>query len=165
MNEWKRIISDRKRLMAILCIPLLCLALFFYQKCDGDFGTLLTDAEEYRELLKTYTGSTPAQIVEAYSENWSLTDEEQRLLTQAEHLQDYKEYFEKSFLFSGVFMLLPAAAYYFGADGLAFLTPASFLADCSPIFYGTNTIPGFAIWMLVSVLMLLMAKRNWCKTA
>lgn len=95
MNEWKRIISDRKRLMAILCIPLLCLALFFYQKCDGDFGTLLTDAEEYRELLKTYTGSTPAQIVEAYSENWSLTDEEQRLLTQAEHLQDYKEYLEQ----------------------------------------------------------------------
>lgn len=43
MNEWKRIISDRKRLMAILCIPLLCLALFFFQKCDGDFGTLLTD--------------------------------------------------------------------------------------------------------------------------
>lgn len=95
MNEWKRIISDRKRLMAILCIPLLCLALFFYQKCDGDFGTLLTDAEEYRELLETYSGSTPAQIVEAYSENWSLTDEEQRLLTQAEHLLDYKEYLER----------------------------------------------------------------------
>ena len=95
MNEWKRIISDRKRLMAILCIPLLCLVLFFYQKCDGDFGTLLTDAEEYRELLETYSSSTPAQIVEAYAGNWSLSDEEQRLLTQAEHLLDYEEYLER----------------------------------------------------------------------
>ena len=95
MNEWKRIISDRKRLMAILCIPLLCLALFFNQKCDGDFGTLLTDAEEYRELLEIYSGCTPAQIVEAYAGNWSLTDEEQRLLTQAEHLRDYEEYLHR----------------------------------------------------------------------
>ncbi len=95
MNEWKRIISDRKRLIAILCIPLLCLALYFYQKCDGDFGTLLTDAEEYRELLEAYSGSTPEQIVEAFSDNWSLTDEEQRLLTQAEHLRDYEEYLER----------------------------------------------------------------------
>lgn len=95
MNEWKRILSDRKRLIIFLCLPLLCLALFFYQKCDGDFGTLLTDAEEYRELLEAYSGSTPAQIVEAYSGNWSLTDEEQRLLTQAEHLQSYEEYLER----------------------------------------------------------------------
>ena len=95
MNEWKRIISDRKRLAAFLCIPLLCLALFFYQKCDGDFGTLLTDAEEYRELLEAYSRSTPAQIVEAHSENWSLTGEEQRLLSQAEHLRDYAEYLER----------------------------------------------------------------------
>ena len=95
MNEWKRIISDKKRLIAIWCIPLLCLALFFYQKCDGKFGTLLSDAEEYRELLNVYSGSTPAQIVEAYSENWSLTDEEQRLLTQAEHLSSYEEYLKR----------------------------------------------------------------------
>ena len=95
MNEWKRIVSDRKRLAAFLCIPLLCLALFFYQKCGGDFGTLLTDAEEYRELLEAYSDSTPAQIIEAYSENWSLTEEEQRLLSQAEHLRDYAEYLER----------------------------------------------------------------------
>lgn len=73
--------------------------------------------------------------------------------------------FEKAFLFSGVFILLPAAAYYFGADGLAFLTPASFLADSSPIFYGTNTIPVLAVWMVLSVSALIAAKRNWCKTA
>ena len=95
MNEWKRILSDRKRLTIILCLPLLCLALFFYQKCDGNFSTLLADANEYRELLEVHSQSTPAQIVDTFSENWSLTDEEQRLLTQAEHLQSYEDYLEQ----------------------------------------------------------------------
>ena len=72
--------------------------------------------------------------------------------------------FEKAFLFSGLLLLIPAAAYYFGADALAFLTPASFLADSSPIFYGTDTIPLFAGWMVFSILALLSAKRRWCRT-
>lgn len=95
MNEWKRIISDRKRLMAMLCIPLLCLALFFYQKCNGDFGALLTDAREYRELLDTCSDSTTEQIVETYSQKWMLSQEEQRLLEQAEHLRDYGPFLER----------------------------------------------------------------------
>lgn len=72
--------------------------------------------------------------------------------------------FEKAFLLSGLLLLIPAAAYYFGADALAFLTPASFLADSSPIFYGTDTIPLFAGWMVFSILALLSAKRRWCRT-
>lgn len=69
--------------------------------------------------------------------------------------------FEKAFLYSGVFVLLPAAAYYFGADALSFVTPASFLSDSSPIFYGNNTIPAFVVWMIASVVALIVAKRNW----
>ena len=95
MNEWKRIISDRRRRIAILCIPILCLALFFYQKCDGDFGALITDAQENRALLETYGNSTPGEIVEALSEKWSLTDNEQRLLTQAEHLRRLGDYLDQ----------------------------------------------------------------------
>ena len=95
MNEWKRIISDRKRLAVFLFLPFLCLALFFYQKCDGDFSTLLKDSKEYRELLKEHSQNTPAQIVDEFSENWSLTDEEQRLLTQTKHLLSYEEYLER----------------------------------------------------------------------
>lgn len=95
MNEWKRIFSDPKRRTAILCIPIVCLALFFYQKCDGDFGSLVADARDYRDLLEAYSGSTPAQIVEAFSDNWSLTENEQRLLTQAEHLRDYAAYLDQ----------------------------------------------------------------------
>ncbi len=95
MNEWKRILSDGRRRTAILCIPLLCLFLFFYQKCDGDFTALLTDAEEYRQLLETYEDSTPAEIAEVYTNTWSRTDNEQRLVTQAEHQRDYAAYLER----------------------------------------------------------------------
>ena len=73
--------------------------------------------------------------------------------------------FEKAFLFSGLFMLLPAAAYYFGVDTLEFLTPASFLADSSPIFYGTSSISAFIGWMALSLAALFIANRNWCRTA
>ena len=69
--------------------------------------------------------------------------------------------FEKTFLLSGLFLLLPAAAYYFGADSLAFLTPASFLADNSPVFYGVNTVPAFVGWFVSAIAALHVAKRDW----
>lgn len=95
MNEWKRIFSDRRRHLAILCIPILCLFLFFYQKCDGNFPALITDAQEYRELLDTYSDCTPAEIVEAFPDPWSITENEHRLLAQAEHLRSYGAYLDR----------------------------------------------------------------------
>lgn len=95
MNEWKRIFSDRKRRLALLCIPILCLFLFFYQKCDGNFPALITEAQEYRELLAAYSDCTPAEIVEAFPDPWSITENEQRLLEQAEHLRDYGAYLDR----------------------------------------------------------------------
>lgn len=95
MNEWKRIFSDPRRRLAMLCIPLLCLFLFFYQKCGGDFPALITDAREYRELLAEYADSAPAEIVEAFPDPWSITENEQRLLAQAEHLRDYGAYLDR----------------------------------------------------------------------
>ena len=95
MNEWKRILSDRRRRMAMVSIPILCLFLFFYQKCSGDFSTLATDAQEYRQLLEQYRYDSPTEIVEAYNDHWSLTREEERLLAQAEHLQNYEEYLKR----------------------------------------------------------------------
>ena len=95
MNEWNRILSDRRRRIAILCIPILCLFLFFYQKCDGNFRALATDSEDYRELLETYSGSTPAEIAESFPERWVLEKNEMRLLTQAEHLRDYPNYLNR----------------------------------------------------------------------
>lgn len=95
MNEWRRIFSDRKRRLAILCIPILCLFLFFYQKCDGNFPALITDGQDYRELLATYAHTTPEEVVEAFPDPWSATENEQRLLAQAEHLRSYGDYLDR----------------------------------------------------------------------
>lgn len=73
--------------------------------------------------------------------------------------------FEKAFLLSGLALLIPAAAYYFGADALAFVTPSSLLADKSPFLFGPDAIPLFAVWMLLSLLALFSAKRAWCRTS
>lgn len=95
MNEWKRIFSDRKRRITVLCIPFLCLCLFFYQKCDGNFPALITDAQEHRELLAAYSGCTPGEIVEDFPDPWSITENEKRLLAQAEHLRSYWGYLDQ----------------------------------------------------------------------
>ena len=95
MNEWKRIFSHPKRRLAFLCIPLLCFVLFFYQKGQGDFGALFTQSRDYRALLKTYAQYTPAQIAEDLSANFPDTENEQRLLAQAEHVRDYGAYLER----------------------------------------------------------------------
>lgn len=90
MNEAKRIFSNR-RLIVILCIPLICLILFFYQKCDGNFTDLLPEAREYRSLLVRFQDNTPAEVAEALKSH-SRTDDELRLIAQAEHLRDYGRY-------------------------------------------------------------------------
>lgn len=95
MNEWKRILSNRQRRIAILCIPILCLALFFYQKSGGNFCALAEQAQDYRALLDAYSGNTPAEIAQALSASWDPTANERRLLIQAEHLRDYSKYLER----------------------------------------------------------------------
>lgn len=134
MNECRRIFSDRKRRIAILCIPILCLALFFYQKCDGNFGALVTEAQEYRALLDRFQGSSPEEIVQAFADTdiWMLSEHEQRLLTQAEHLRDYPAYLERVQKQA----LQMQATSLFGGDPNSFLyrnivKTAKDFADCS----------------------------------
>ncbi len=95
MNEWRRIFSDRRRAAAILCIPIFCLALFFYRKCGGNFAALVPEARAYRALLETYRDSTPEEIAARLEEQWMRSDDEQRLLNQAKHLRDYEGYLER----------------------------------------------------------------------
>ncbi len=92
MNEWLRILSDRRRRAAMLCIPVVCLVLFFYQKSDGDFSKLISDAQEYRALLKVHRGSSPEEIEASMDTYREHTKNEKRLLAQAEHLQSYETY-------------------------------------------------------------------------
>lgn len=95
MSEWKRIFSHRNRRFVLLCIPLLCLALFFYQKSGGDPGNLIPQAREYQALVEEYRQTPPEEIVQALSGRWNLTEGEARLLTQAEHLAEYPGYLER----------------------------------------------------------------------
>ena len=92
MTEWKRIISDRKRRMALICIPLVCFALFFYQKWAD---AMLADPQEYRTLVEEWWDAAPEDIIDALSNSWGLSENEMRLLRQAEHLVDYPEYLDR----------------------------------------------------------------------
>ena len=73
------------------------------------------------------------------------------------------ELFEKAFLFSGVLLLIPAAAFRFGVHMLQFLTPMFFAADGNLLSATSNFVP-FASWMLISVLAIIAAKHRWSKT-
>ena len=72
------------------------------------------------------------------------------------------ERFEKAFLFSGVLLLIPAAAFRFGVHMLQFLTPMYFAADGNLLSATNNFVP-FASWMFISVLAIFAAKHRWSR--
>lgn len=92
MNEWKRIVSDRKRLVLMLCIPLVCFALFFYQKA---MDAMWTDPQEYRALVEKWRDHDPEEILAALSEQFEMSENEMRLKAQVEYLKDYPNYLER----------------------------------------------------------------------
>lgn len=92
MNEWKRIVSDRKRLVLMLCIPLVCFALFFYQKA---MDAMWADPQEYRALVEKWRDHDPEEILATLSEQFELSENEMRLKAQVEYLKDYPNYLER----------------------------------------------------------------------
>ena len=92
MNEWKRIVSDRKRLVLMLCIPLVCFALFFYQKA---MDAMWADPQEYRALVEKWRDRDPEEILAALSEQFEMSENEMRLKAQVEYLKDYPNYLER----------------------------------------------------------------------
>ena len=92
MNEWKRIVSDRKRIVLMLCIPLVCFALFFYQKT---MDAMLADPQEYRALVEKWRDHDPEDVLAALSEQFEMSENEMRLQTQMEYLLDYPDYLER----------------------------------------------------------------------
>ena len=89
MSEWKRIFSDRRRCIVVCCIPLLCLAVFAYQRYIDSY---YADPQEYRALVDEWRGRAPEEIVAALSDQWGSGDNERQLMAQAEHLIDYPAY-------------------------------------------------------------------------
>ena len=92
MNEWKRIVSDRKRLVLMLCIPLVCFTLFFYQKA---MDAMWADPQEYRALVEKWRDHDPEEILAALSEQFEMSENEMRLKAQVEYLKDYPNYLER----------------------------------------------------------------------
>lgn len=92
MNEWKRIVSDRKRLVLMLCIPLVCFALFFYQKA---MDAMWADPQEYRALVEKWRDHDPEEILAALSEQFEMSENEMRIKAQVEYLKDYPNYLER----------------------------------------------------------------------
>lgn len=93
MNEWRRIFSDRRRRILMLLLPIAVLFIFLYQKCDGYPPALLSGGADYRAMLAQ--SPTPEAVINAFSDNWNLTADQQRLLDQAEHISDYADYLNK----------------------------------------------------------------------
>lgn len=91
MNELRRILSDRRRIVTFALLPFLCLLMFFWQKCDGDFSQLSIQAKENRELLARYQTSQAEEIVQALEHQLDTAPKE-ALWEQAEHLAKYPEY-------------------------------------------------------------------------
>lgn len=71
--------------------------------------------------------------------------------------------FEKSFMISGLTIVLPATAIRFGAHELDLLSPISFLADGNILLATPNTLYKFTIWIVLSVAALIIANRDYCK--
>ncbi len=79
----------------MVCIPVLCLFLLFYQKCGGNFAELTADAAENKELLAYYADRTPEEIAQELSGLPMTTKSMQSVLEQAKYLQTYPQYLQR----------------------------------------------------------------------
>lgn len=73
----------------MLCIPLVCFALFFYQKA---MDAMWADPQEYRALVEKWRDHDPEEILAALSEKFEMCENEMRLKAQVEYLKDYPNY-------------------------------------------------------------------------
>ena len=92
VSECRRIFSNRKRLVLMLCIPLICVAVFFYQK---NMDAMLADPAEYRALIEQWRDSTPDEILADLDSQPMFSENEMRLREQARYLLEYPGYLEQ----------------------------------------------------------------------
>ena len=68
--------------------------------------------------------------------------------------------FAKGFLMEGAVILIPAAAYHFGAD-IGILTPLGLMADQTILLTGSGA-GTIVCWCILAVLSIFVAKKRWC---
>lgn len=98
MNELRRILSDKKRLFIYIVIPILCVALFFLERLNGDLRNgwkyMMSDAEKYRQDAEKYCNmevddAIAAMEADGYQAGFRQTTS---LKTTAEHIRSYQTY-------------------------------------------------------------------------
>ena len=72
--------------------------------------------------------------------------------------------FEKAFLVNCVCLIIPATAYRFGAHNLKSVTTIDYLADGNILLSQNSGILICCFWIVVSIAVLLEAKRDWIST-
>ena len=72
--------------------------------------------------------------------------------------------FEKAFLVNCVCLIIPATAYRFGAHNLKSVTTIDYLADGNILLSENSGILICCFWIVVSIAVLLVAKRDWIST-
>lgn len=95
MNELGRIVSDRKRLAALIILPFICLFLFFSELVQGDLATgiekLTASAREYRDEIEQYKDEEP-EVTDAALEEKYRFEPTPNPYTEAKHIADYEAY-------------------------------------------------------------------------
>ena len=71
--------------------------------------------------------------------------------------------FEKTFLISGLLLIIPAAVVLLGVDAVAWITPMTLLSYGNFLISGSSGIILFAVWTILSIVGLLLAKHHWCR--
>ena len=97
MNELKRILTDKKRLVALIAIPILCLAFFMLERMHGDIRNgirwLNNELEAYRENYAKFSAMTLNEAAQDTSEYYGL-DSGPNLRSTAMHVRDYGSYLD-----------------------------------------------------------------------
>ena len=76
MHEVVRILSDRKRLVLFILLPVISLLLFFYNKCQCDLASWKEEADDYSALVEQYRDMSPADIISSFDDLQCHTDNE-----------------------------------------------------------------------------------------
>ena len=93
MNELGRILSDRKRSLLLLFLPLLCLGMFLLEQMGGNlrigWQTMMQRSQLYREKIERYRDADLSDVIrEEEQQRFSYVS----LYEQAVHVRDYEAY-------------------------------------------------------------------------
>ncbi len=100
MSELRRILSDRRRLALLFCLPILCLGLYLLERMGGDVrsGTayLKSEIAAYRENVPRFAAMSAAEAEADQSESyWFDGEGGSTLRSTKRHVSGYADYLDR----------------------------------------------------------------------